>query len=474
MTLAEQALTAQVRAELKTLSHPDRSWVRPMVVDGCVCSDVLVIGGGQSGLAIAHGLRRDGVFNVTVLDKRPPGEEGVWECFARMSELRSPKEQVGIEFGLPSLSIRAWHAARYGAVAWDQFTRVPRLDWAAYLHWYRETLDLTVENNVQVLDIRPGPRPGVVTVETSTGLRLARLVILATGFEGMGGWQLPDVVTDALPPDRYDHACTPIDFGRFVGQRIGILGNGASAFDAAVTALQSGAACVDLCFRRARLPVVNPHRFLEGAGLMGNWPALSDKVRWGIARHMRLFDQPPGSASFHAAIALPGFRMHASSPWQSVALDDSVIAVSTPRQRFRFDHVICGTGYALDLQARPELRHMADGVVLWRDRFEPPPGEADPILGAYPYLNEGFGFIPRAPGDDWISRVYAFNYAAFVSAGPHSTSISGHKFAMPRLLRALVRRLFLEQEDGILDALRAYDELDLVIPAQWAEEAGYV
>jgi hypothetical protein len=58
--------------------------------------------------------------------------------------------------------------------------------------------------------------------------------------------------------------------------------------------------------------------------------------------------------------------------------------------------------------------------------------------------------------------------------GPHSTSISGPEYALPRLLRALVRRLFLEQEDGILDALRGYDELDLVIPAERAEEAGYV
>jgi FAD-dependent urate hydroxylase len=70
--------------------------------------------------------------------------------------------------------------------------------------------------------------------------------------------------------------------------------------------------------------------------------------------------------------------------------------------------------------------------------------------------------------------VHAFNFAAFVSAGPHSTSISRHKYALPRLLRALVRRLFPEQEDGILDALPAYDELDLVIPAERMEEAGYV
>ena len=48
--------------------------------------------------------------------------------------------------------------------------------------------------------------------------------------------------------------------------------------------------------------------------------------------------------------------------------------------------------------------------------------------------------------------------------GPHSTSISGQKHALPRLLRALVRRLFLEQENTIISDLRAYDEQDIIVP----------
>jgi cation diffusion facilitator CzcD-associated flavoprotein CzcO len=463
MTPAEQALAEQARTELAALAYPDRSWVRPVMVDGEPCTDVLVVGGGQSGLAIAQGLRREGVFNVAVLDARPAGQEGVWENFARMTELRTPKVQNGIEFGQPSLSVRAWFEARHGVAAWDRITRIPRQDWMAYLRWYRATLDLPVENDVTVLDIRPGPLHEVLAVETSRGAHLARSVVLATGFEGGGAWRVPPLVAAALPAGRYDHACTPIDFQRFRGKRIGILGHGASAFDAAVVALQAGATSVDLCFRRAQLPVVNPHRHLETAGMMAHWPALSDRVRWNIARHMRLFDQPPGVASFQAATALPGFRMHAASPWDEISADESSIRVATPRQIFHFDHLICATGYALNLAARSELGSLAQRIMLWRDRFDPHPDETSNELGAFPYLGAGYEFLPRAPEDQWMSRVHAFNFAAFVSMGPHSTSISGHKHALPRLLRALVRRLLLEQEDGIITALRAYDERDLTI-----------
>jgi cation diffusion facilitator CzcD-associated flavoprotein CzcO len=320
-----------------------------------------------------------------------------------------------------------------------------------------------------VIDIAPGQVPGVVAVDTTRGMRFARSVILATGFAGVSSLRVPPVIADGLPRDRWDHACTAFDFTRFRGKRIGVLGHGASAFDAAVVALQEGAERVDLCFRRPALPEVNPHRHLDAPGMMAHWTSLSDDVRWNIARHMRDFDQPPGVHSYHAAVALPGFRMHAASPWQAARIEDGDIVVSTPRRDFRFDHVICGTGYGLDLAAHAELRRLAGRIVLWRDRYCPVAGEEAPELGAYPYVGEAYEFIPRDPADTWIGRVHAFNPASFVSAGPHSTSITGHKHALPRLLRALTKRLLLEQEDAVLPALRAYDEHDFVVAPELME-----
>jgi hypothetical protein len=110
---------------------------------------------------------------------------------------------------------------------------------------------------------------------------------------------------------------------------------------------------------------------------------------------------------------------------------------------------------------------------LWRDRFDPVPEEASAELGAFPYLGEGYELLPRDPRDHWMSRVHAFNFAAFVSMGPHSTSISGHKHSLQWLLRGLQRRRRLEQEDGVLAALRAYDEAELTIPPGVLKEQTY-
>ena len=473
--LATAALAALARAELASLAYPDRAWVPPAFgPSGQVVHDVLVVGGGQSGLGLCAALRAQGVRNVLVVDRAPSGQEGVWDTFARMPELRTPKALNGLDLGLPALSVQRWYTARFGEGAWSAIDRIPRTAWMDYLRWYRATLQLPVENDCEVTDVRQGLRSTdgdgrLLAVDTvrhgQRQTRLARLVVLATGTDGAGAWRVPAFIADALPADRRHHSSDPIDFGAMRGRRVAILGHGASAFDNAVAALRAGAATVDLCFRRAALPRVNPHRHIETAGLMTHYARLGDTTRWQVARHFRRVDQPPPRGSFHLALSMPGFAMHAGCGWNAVQWTGSEVAIDTPRGRLLADHVICATGQQFDLAARPELRTLGPAVARWSDRYTPPASEADANLGAHPYLGEHYEFRPRrAGGDDWVERVFAFNSASFVSHGPHSTSISGHKHALPRLVRGLTQRLFLDQEASLVDELRRYDETDLVLP----------
>ena len=224
-----------------------------------------------------------------------------------------------------------------------------------------------------------------------------------------------------------------------------------------------GAARVDLCFRRARLPRVNPYRHIESAGMMTHYPALDPAIRWQIARHIRSNDQPPPRRTFERALADPRFHLHPASPWHSVALAGDAVVVDMPRGTLVCDHLLCATGASVDLASRPELTSIAPRVALWRDRHVPATGDGDDRLGAYPFLDADFSFMPRDAAAGWVARVFCFNGASGVSHGLHATSISGHRHALPRLVRGVTNRLFAGEADRVLDRLAAYADVDLAL-----------
>ncbi len=474
---ATAALAKEARVDLAAMAHPNRPWVSATTGAGDAdVIDVAIVGGGQTGVITAASLARESVMRVRVLDSAPSGLEGPWTTFARMAELRTPKQLVGADFGIPSLSTQRWYDAAFGPGSWESIERVPTLAWRAYLDWYAETVGLHVENNVTVRNIAPSHDDpnGTVSVFTDREEIRARVVVLATGFDGAGAWSVPSVVSDSLPADRFDHSNGPIDFGALTGARIGVLGHGASAFDNAATALELGAKSVDLCFRRTRLPRVNPHRYLETAGPMTHYPELSDAARWRIAHHFRTNDQPPPKRSFDRAMALPGFRLHPASPWESVALSgdgtSGEIIVTTPRDTFHFDHLILATGARTDLAARPELQSIAPAALTWADQYQPPEGLEHDELAKLPYLDDEYGFLPRSDDDAWVNRVLAFNFASAVSHAPHSTSISGHKHCLPRMVRGITKRLLRDSEAAVVEGLLTYHSQDLEVPEEFELE----
>ena len=119
-------LSDRVRRELTYLSYPSREWTVPRYRDGARVLDVLIVGGGQGGLATAFGLKLERITNVRIVDRSPRGLEGPWRRFARMRVLRTSKEVTGIDLGIPSLTPRAWYEARFGRQAWERIQRLPR------------------------------------------------------------------------------------------------------------------------------------------------------------------------------------------------------------------------------------------------------------------------------------------------------------------------------------------------------------
>ena len=473
-TPAVRALTARVREELALLAYPGRAWVLPARADNTeTIHDVVIVGAGQAALGTALALKRDGVHDVVLLDRLPAGAEGVWEQFARMSHLRTPKFTVGIEGGIPSLSAPAFYRAAYGDAAWAAIERIERTRWMQFLRWFRHAAGISVLNTTECLGL--APRHGVIAVTTRDrnaptqppGMLLARQVILATGFDGAGAWRIPAAIQQAVAAERIDHACSRIDFTRLAGKRVGILGHGASAFDNACVALEHGAESVDVCYRRETIPTINPHRRLEFAGFLKHFPELDDRTRWQTNHFFETYDQPPTQNAWDRAHANRNFRSHSGCPWVSIRDDGRQVFVTTPKGGFAFDHILCATGAVVDYDARPELQTLGPLVKRWHHAYRPAPDEASDTLGDYPYLGPTFEYLPLdSERDGWVSRVRAFNFSSAVSMGPHTTSASGHKYAIPRLVSGITRALMLEQAHELLPALHAYDEIELrpVVP----------
>jgi cation diffusion facilitator CzcD-associated flavoprotein CzcO len=446
------ALEARIAGEMETLAYPTIDWVVPgSAPDGTAPLDCAIIGAGMFGLAIGALLQRERVTNISLFDAAPEGREGPWITYARMSMLRTPKELSGPELGIPSLSFRAFWEAQHGREGWERLYRIPRMAWMDYLQWFRRATTLPVRNQWRLMSLVPDGAVLRLSFETPDGgvTRYARSVVLATGGMGSGGYAIPEEIARAVPADRVVHAMDVFDPGIFRGKRVGVLGAGASAFDLAISALESGAARAELCVRRPDLPRDNPRRWMETAGFLAHYVDLPDATKWAIARHLRDIGQPPPQPTFDAAMAKPGFALRTGFPWESLRWTGSEIIVEGNGRRAVYDHLAIAIGFRSDLSLRPELSAILPVAAHWCDRFTPAPGEDDPRMAAAPYLDRNGGFIEREPGSaPWLDRVLTITGAASLSLGPVAASVSTMKYVAPRLVEGVKRRLFLDQQDA--------------------------
>lgn len=467
-------LAQRARFELDCVNYPAREWVRPREADGRPVHDVVIVGGGQNGLSLAFRLLRDRVTNIRVLDRSPSGFSGPWVTYARMHTLRTPKTVSGPELGIAALSVRAWYETKYGKEAWAALGKIPRGDWNDYLEWLRRTAGIDTTHDAEVIDIQPRD-DGYLAIATriagTVETILARNVVLATGIEGSGRWAVPAIIEKALPRDRYAHTSEAIDFEALKGKRVAVLGAGASAFDNAATALEHGAASVDLFARRRALPKINPNRWIEFAGFMRHFGDLDDARRWAFMRHFLGMNQPPPQDTFERCARFGEFDLHLGSPFESVDFDGHSIRLKTPRGVFECDFLIVGTGFVIDLAKRPETAGIADKIALWSDRFKPEPGQEDATLAGYPYLTGSFQFTEKVPGSaPWLKNIYSHTFGAMASLGG-AAGISQLKFSTDRIALGITRQLFLDDADEYLPSLKAYDVAELDISAFEAARA---
>jgi cation diffusion facilitator CzcD-associated flavoprotein CzcO len=470
MSSALSALEAQVRDDLAKTSHPSAPWLEPKVgPDGQPALDVLIVGGGQSGLATAFGLRRSQVTNILVIDKAEEGKEGPWLSYARMPTLRSPKDFTGPDLDVPSLTYQSWHEARFGREDWEALDLIPRELWAEYLIWFRRAVGLTVRNGCELLEIAPaadGLLAATVAHGRATKTIYARKIVLATGQEAMGNWIIPEPLRH-LPARFVARASDDIDFAALAGQTVAVIGAGATAFDNAAMALEAGAAEVHLLCRRAEIQLIQPYRWLTFRGFLRHFCDLEDAWRWRFMRAILELREGFPQATYDRCARFANFHLHEGSPAEAAHEVGEQIELQTPHGTLQAHFIVCGAGTDIDFAERGELRNFADNIATWADCYQPPDNERSPRLGRYPYLADDYALTERVAGaTPWITNIHLFAFASTMSFGPSGSSINAMTTAVPKLVDGLTRGLFCADIERHWASFKAYDVPQAVVARQ--------
>jgi cation diffusion facilitator CzcD-associated flavoprotein CzcO len=439
LSSADADLAAQ--ESLRLLGLDGNNWIAPR--QG-VDHDVAIIGGGQSGVTIAHALRRAGVAHVTVLDEGLDDSSSLWRSRARMRTLRTAKSISGPELGNGALSFRAWFESDHGPAAFDDLNRIATADWADYLTWFQRQVGIDTRRGIRVTDIEPDG-PGLRLTLEQAGRRwteYTRKLVLAGGVSGTGGPYVPAVLK-SLPRQWWKHTAEDIDFTALRGRSIAVLGAAASAYDAAATALEAGAADVHIYTRRPGAVIADlskrPNPLAQDV-----FHLLPDSQRWHQRWKMAEAGANVPEDSVTRAAAYDNYHLHVSAPWVTAVEHDGRVRVEAADGVRHFDYVIAGTGYQQDPRTRPELATIAPHIALWQDVYTPPDGLDNALLAVAPYLGPGYEFTEKEPGSaPWLADIHVFSIGAGVSFGRPVGDIPSLRIGVPRLAQAITRDLVL-------------------------------
>ncbi len=464
------ALNARLHRDLEFLNYPPPNWVVPRKAPGeASMHDVVIIGAGMCGITAAFQLLRHGIGNIAVLDQAPRGSEGPWVTYARMETLRSPKHLTGPAAGLPNLTFRAWYEAQWGTGAWDALDKIPRAQWMHYLNWYRDVLKLPVTNHARVTAVMPltdsGIDPGFsISVDLDGGRRemFARKIVIATGREGLGRPRIPAVFAPYVGRHCW-HTSDTINFQRFEGGTLAVVGWAASAVDNAATALEAGANRVCLIYRRSEVPRINKAKGIVYAGFTEGFPRLSHSMRIEMLNYIAACGVAAPRDSVHRLARSPGFELWLGHEVERVDATDHGLVLNCGHRSLAVDGVVLGTGFRIDVAGCDFLYPYVDDIATFEDLLESAEATAAGELARHPYLDDSFALIPRPDSDaGFLKDIHCFSHAATLSHGHVSSDIPAVSDGAQRLARGIAASLFVADAKSYERKLHDYVEPELL------------
>jgi cation diffusion facilitator CzcD-associated flavoprotein CzcO len=233
--------------------------------------------------------------------------------------------------------------------------------------------------------------------------------------------------------------------------------------DNAATALEAGAASVDLFIRRADIPRVNKFTGIGSPGVVHGFRTLTDDWKWRFLHYVFGQQTPPPRDSTLRVSGHPNGRFHVGSPITSLVQDGDALTVTTPKGRYRVDFMIFATGFQLDAGQRPEFAAFLPHIRLWQDRYTAPAGLGSAELDHFPDLGPAFEFQEKQQGAcPMLARIHCFNHHATLSHGKLAGDIPAVSEGAQRLARGLAQLLFTEDQETHYAKLQAFDTPELL------------
>ena len=389
--------------------------------------DVAIIGGGHVGLSVAFALQKQGIHNVAIFESAKKNCEGPWCTTARMKYLRSKKEGLNnLCFGDSTISFQEWYTTNYKD--WDKLTNVSTPLWAEYLQWYRDVLQLPVQNEWHLEAIVPENNLLRLKFNNKREV-LAKKIVLATGRSGCGGFTIPSFMND-VPRSLYFHTGEHIDPSIFEDKTVCIIGAGPSAFDAIFTALNNGSKKVQVIMRKELLPKKN---LFSAFPYWKNFYALDDELRAQIFKSAIANGTPPLKEQVNDLDWCKTLDVFNSTQILSIVPKNSLI-IKTNRGKIKTDLIILATGYKADITSVQELSNISHLILSWNDVL---PEISDNLKG-FPYLGKYFEFLEKTSGSaPFLKNIHCFNYGAFLSHGRIAGDIDQLPIGLDRLCQGI-------------------------------------
>jgi len=367
-------------------------------------TDVLILGAGPFGLALASHLRDLGIDFA--LAGRPMS---FWqENMPAGMLLRS-----GLDWHLDTAEVATLEAyvGERGLTEAEEVLPLSRDRYLDYVQWFagRKGLRPVAEN---VESLMPGEDSGFVA-ETESGVIRSRAVVVATGFREHA--YLPVQVTSLLPEGTYGHTCDIVDFGHFTGRSVVVVGGRQSAFESAVLIAEAGARAVHVVHRHDT-PEFKTSDWSWVEPLMrrterepGWYEALPEEERAALNARFWAEGRRKLEPWLYPRLVAGNVRLWPNQTVASAVKEGGGLTLTlSAGDRLEADFVLFATGYRYELQNLPFLSRELSARIEVRNGF--------PILdGALQSSVEGLYFTSMAATQDF-GPFFAFTVSARCSA----------------------------------------------------------